>query len=287
MFIKATSFSAQELDIFRDLQRRSFQILRTIGSELVGGETEKEVAEELVRRYRAAGANAFFHLPVVLFGERTALPGNWSIGKFFPRRNPLQANDSVILDAAPFFDGYLVDTSMSFCFGSDPEHATMMQHLSQYRDSIPRAVNAGARFSKIADDVALNMEQAGFEAVHTKHPGEVLGHRTIRTPNLPFRLKTQGFDALSLSWFKAKDTLAGLRLGRQSPLWNQSKASDHRAHDGLWLVEPHAGCGKVGAKWEEILVIENGQARWLESQPPHVTQWQNIKSGKSYRPAAL
>ena len=42
----------------------------------------------------------------------------------------------------------------------------------------------------------------------------------------------------------------------------------------------------VGAKWEEILVIEGGEARWLDEVPPHVLQWRNIEIGSSYSPAA-
>ena len=94
----------------------------------------------------------------------------------------------------------------------------------------------------------------------------------------------QGFDAVSLTWFKLKDGLATKGLGRRSPLWNTRAASDHTAHDGLWLVEPHAGSGAVGAKWEEILVVQDGHAQWLDSEPPHVRQWMNIAAGGEYSP---
>lgn len=244
------------------------------------------MGRELVRRYRAAGAGSFFHLPVVLFGARAALPGDWTVKHFFPRSRALQPGDSVILDAAPLFDGYLVDTSYSFCFGDRDEHRAMMTHLSQYRDYVPGAVNAGESFKSIAGKVQATMTASGYEPVHTKHPGEVLGHRAVKTPDLPFRLRLRGFDAVSLGWFRVKDGLAARGLGRRSPLWNTSNASDHPAHDGLWLVEPHAGRAGVGAKWEEILVIENRRARWLDECPPHVRQWAQIASGAAYTPVA-
>ncbi|MGB5334372.1 MAG: M24 family metallopeptidase [Woeseiaceae bacterium] len=285
MFFKTHNFSTAALGRFRDLQRTSFAILEETAAELSGGETEKEVARLLVKRYRAAGADSFFHLPVVLFGERTALPGDWNLRDFFPRSRTLQPGDSVILDAAPLFRGYLVDTSYSFCFGRDPEHRAMMQHLATYRDSVPAAINNGQSFRAIAEDVLDTMKAAGYESVHTKHPGEVLGHRAIKTPNLPFQLRMQGFDAVSLSWFRLKSSLATKGLGNRSPLWNTLATSDHPAHDGLWLVEPHAGLGAVGAKWEEILLIEDGKARWLDDGPPHVQQWAKIAASKDYRPA--
>ena len=286
MFVKTHNFTEAALSHFRELQRMSFAILEETAAGLSGGETEKEVAHQLVKRYRAAGAGSFFHLPVVLFGERTALPGTWPVGKFFPKSRALEPGDSVILDAAPLFSGYLVDTSYSFCFGDNDDHRAMMQHLAQYRDSVPAAVNTGDSFKTIAERVNASMNAVGYEPVHTKHPGEVLGHRAIKTPKLPFQPRLQGFDAVSLSWFKFKDSLAMRGLGRKSPLWNGSKASDHSAHDGLWLVEPHAGFGAVGAKWEEILVIEDGKARWLDERPPHVRQWSQIAEGSDYRPSA-
>lgn len=287
MLVKASNFTASELQRFLDLQALSFDILEETAAGLNGGETEKEVARELVRRYRRAGASSFFHLPVALFGERTALPGQWSVGKFFPKRKSLEPGDSVILDAAPFIDGYLVDTSYSFCFGESEAHRDMMEHLSQYRESVLEAVNRGDSFLQIAEAVRQSMNAAGYEAAHNKHPGEVLGHRTVKTPGLALRPRIQGFDALSLAWFKMKDGMAGTGLGRRSPLWNESKVSDHAPHDGLWLVEPHAGSGETGAKWEEILVIEDGKAHWLQDDPPHVRQWASIANGDAYQPRQL
>lgn len=284
MFVKSANFNGTELEQFCQLQRTSFAILEQAAAGLTGGESEKEVAHELVRQYRANGAGSFFHLPVVLFGERTALPGNWTVGKFFPRSKALAKGNSVILDAAPIFGGFLVDTSYSFCFGDNGAHRAMMLHLSRYRESVPAAINHGNTFSQIASQVEQEISAAGYEPVHNKHPGNVLGHRAVKTPTLPFPVRLQGFDALSLSWFKAKDQLANWKVGKKSPLWNTSASSNHPAHDGLWLVEPHAGCQAVGAKWEEILVIENGKARWLDNDVPHVRQWSRINAGLSYLP---
>ncbi len=157
MYVKTQNFSAHELEKFLEFQQRSFSILTAAAARLAGGETGKEVARQLVMDYYATGFKSFFHLPVILFGERAALPGHWTVGKFYPKKKTLEEGDSVILDAA---------------------------------------------------------------------------------------------------------------------------------HDGLWLVEPHAGKEGVGAKWEEILVIEDGKARWLDDNPPHVQQWRNIDAGRPYGPRA-
>ena len=163
----------------------------------------------------------------------------------------------------------------------------MMQHLAQYRDRVPEAINAGGTFQSIASEVRKTLRDDGYEAVHTKHPGEVLGHRAIQTVNLRYRPRLQGFDAMSLTWFRLKDTMAMWGIGRESPLWNTLKASRHAPHDGLWLVEPHAGRDGVGAKWEEILVIEDGTARWLDDNVPHVRQWDQIARGAPYGPCKV
>lgn len=272
------------LDQFRLCQRESFSILEQMASTLQAGDTEKDIAHQLVLRFKEAGVHSFFHLPVVLFGARTALPGDWNVGNFFPRSNALAAGDSVIMDAAPLFDGYLVDTSYSFSFGENPGHRKMMTDLAEFRSEICDAVNDEQSFKAVADTVNDKLKSMGYEPVHTKHPGEVLGHRAVKTPNLPFAWRLKGFDALSLGWFIGKEKLAESGIGRQSPLWNSNKASEHPPHDGLWLVEPHAGLGNVGAKWEEILVIQDGKAQWLDDNPPHVQQWANIAANKSYAP---
>jgi hypothetical protein len=283
---KTQRFTNRQLDRFRELQRLSFSILQAEARALEPGMIERDVAHRLVQAYRREGAKSFFHLPVVLFGERTALPGEWPVGKFFPKKRAVAENEAVIFDASPIFGEYLVDTSFSFCFGESEAHRTMMQRLSGFRTSVPEAVNAGTTFVAIAEDVSAQITSFGYEPVHGKHPGEVLGHRAVMLPRLPFVWRAQGFDALSLTWFYGMEYFSRAKLAR-SPLWNTSATSKHKPYDGLWLVEPHAGDGPTGAKWEEILVIENGKARWLDDEPPHVKQWRLINQQRDYGPRAL
>ena len=273
MFFKTKNFSKSELSRFLELQEISFSILTDMAASLEEGMDEKAVTRALVQKYRGAGAGNFFHLPVALFGARTALPGDWTVGHFFPKRKTLEKGDSVILDASPLFGGYLVDTSYSFCFGDNPKHTQMMRDLIKERALILDAVNEGQYFNKIASDVHARAAAGGYESAHEKHPGEVLGHRAgrWRMGGKGWRLK--GFDGATLTWFIAKNKLANLGLKKQNPLWSRQKASQHKPTDGLWLVEPHYGKDGVGAKWEEILVIQNGKASWLQENPPHVALW--------------
>ena len=284
MLVKSKGFSPEMLQEFKRLQRLSFSILEQMASELTEGISEKDVARELFRRYRAHGFTSFFHLPVVLFGDRTALPGNWTIGNFFPKSRTLQKDDAVILDSAPLYKGYLVDTSYSFCFGENDTHKKMMADLAEFRTSVLDAVNAGSTFKAIADDVHGRILEMGYEPVHNKHPGEVLGHRAVKVADLPFKWRLQGFDGLSLGWFTLKGKLSRTMVKAKSPTWNQSPQSDHAPYDGLWLVEPHTGLNGVGAKWEEVLVIDGGKAYWLDDDVPHMRQWQQIAQHQPYTP---
>ncbi len=271
MFFKTKNFSKDEMARFLTLQKQCFAIQHDMAKTLEEGMDEITVARELMRQYRAAGAGNFFHLPVALFGARTALPGNWRVGHFFPRDHKLCKGDSVILDAAPIFDGFLVDTSYSFCFGDNPAHDQMMRDLLSERHAILDAVNDGQSFCQIATAVFERAKTKGYESVHEKHPGEVLGHRAGKWRFGGLKgWRYHGFDSATLAWFTLKGKLAEAGLKNQYPLWNRRRTSEHPPTDGLWLVEPHFGKDGVGAKWEEILVIEDGQARWLEDSPPHV-----------------
>jgi hypothetical protein len=177
----------------------------------------------------------------------------------------------VILDGAPLFDGFLLDTSYSFAVGENPKHDDMQRRLLEQRAKILDAVNRKRTFLEIAQQVADDCAALGYEGVHEKHPGEVLGHRAVRVRG-PQGWRLRGSDGASLSWFLMKSAQAR-HIPRQSPLWNRNATSDHAPLDGLWLVEPHFACEAFGAKWEEILVIEDGRARWLEDEPPHVRRW--------------
>jgi Xaa-Pro aminopeptidase len=283
---KTRNFSEAELARFRELQRLSFSILTEEARKLEPGMSEREVGRRLVKTYYKHGVKSFFHLPVVLFGERTALPGDWTVAQFFPKKRSVAEGEAVIFDCAPIFGEYLVDTSFSFCLGDNAEHREMMRNLASFRTSAPKAVNEGQSFKTITETVNAQIAAWGYEAVHPKHPGNVLGHRAMKLPRLPFTWRNQGFDALSLNWFYANEFAARAHLAR-SPLWNGTRTSDHAPYDGLWLIEPHAGKGAVGAKWEEILVIQDGHARWLDDDVPHVRQWSLAADARAYGPEML
>ncbi|MDR5667817.1 Xaa-Pro aminopeptidase, partial [Burkholderia cenocepacia] len=66
-----------------------------------------------------------------------------------------------------------------------------------------------------------------------------------------------------------------------SPLWSIDRRSEHAPVPGLWAVEPHLGFAGVGAKFEELLVITDDDAYWLDEDLPHVRRWQRRQAERA------
>jgi len=275
MIAQLRGFTAVQLARFRAAQRASYAVLEDTAKGLAPGISERETTTRMMRAFGALGVKSFFHLPVALFGARTALPGKWRNGQFWPTKMRLAEGDAVILDASPIFDGYLVDTSYSTRLGANAEHHQMLLDLAPFRGAIASRVREGATFRAIALEIDAQMRAQGYENRHQAHLEEVLGHRALRlrapTPGVTYQ---KGFDAQTLAWF-ALHTVAGRRGLGASPNWNARRSSDHAPWDGLWAVEPHMGRGALGAKWEELLVIQDGAVFWLDDDSPHMRYWRS------------
>ena len=76
----------------------------------------------------------------------------------------------------------------------------------------------------------------------------------------PLRAGSRLIGAAVLAWFP------GSPVGW--PFWNEHRAAGRRLRSGLWSVEPHLEIDGVGVKFEELLVVEKGGARWLEQDAP-------------------
>jgi len=270
--IEFDGFSDAQLGQFRRWQAVSYAVLGEVAAQLTLGATERDATRLAMKAYRREGADRYFHLPVALFGERTTLPDPWTTESFWPTDRVLAPGDAVLMDASPIFDGYVVDTSVSFTVEPNAIHAAAMAADLAYRASILGAVRAGATFREIAQVVAADMDSRGDRNCHRLHPEGVLGHRMVRLtdPGAIPPPDASGFDATVLGWF-IRGIAAAESRGAPSPTWTDRPTSDHRPPAGLWAVEPHLARGDVGVKWEEILVIEDGDAYWLDDHVPHLT----------------
>ena len=274
--MKVADFSAQELEAFRKYQRLSFGVLLEVAGGLRAGDTEKDAARRMRKRFHELGVHHYFHVPVAMFGARTAYPGKFGAFEALATDQKLEPGMPMLLDAAPIFAGYTVDTSYACSFGANALQEEMMRALQPLRDFILEQVRARASFRDIAREVDSRIRALGYENCHRKHIGAVLGHRVTRTPDTWIsRRRIWGLGAQLAGWYLAK-SYAAERGGDGSPNWNHSRSSGHSPTEGLWAVEPHIGKSGVGAKFEELMVITKTDAYWLDDGGlPHQQAWRN------------
>lgn len=274
--MKIAGFSDAELDQFREYQGASYAVLEEIARTLKTGDTERDVARRLRKRFHEQGVHHYFHVPVALFGARTAYPGEFGQFEALATDQRLEPGMPVVLDAAPIYHGYTVDTSYAFAFGANPRQQEMIQALKPLRELILARVRERASFRAIAREVDDTIRAQGYENCHRKHIAFVLGHRVTQVPDgWLHRRRIWGLAVEQVGWFIGK-TFAAQRFGGDgSPNWNHTRSSDHPPTPGLWAVEPHLGKDGVGAKFEEILVITDTDAYWLdEGGLPHHRAWE-------------
>ncbi len=106
----------------------------------------------------------------------------------------------------------------------------------------------------------------GYDNRHQVYPGRVIGHQVTRTT-------ARGPAGVNLFGFGVR-TLQTLSL---PPLWADGRSSHHAPTPGLWAVEPHIGFRDVGIKFEELLVVTDDAAYWLDDDLPHVRRWAQLK----------
>jgi hypothetical protein len=76
-------------------------MLEEVAGGLTECSTELNATRVAMKTYRREGADRFFHLPVALFGDPTALPNPWKTPSLWPTIRALESGDSIILDALP------------------------------------------------------------------------------------------------------------------------------------------------------------------------------------------
>jgi Xaa-Pro aminopeptidase len=280
--VRENNFEPSTLERFRHFQRIAFDVLESVGATLKAGESEKAVARRIHKQMKIAGAQNFFHVPVALFGERTAYPGDFGQLEALPTDRLLAENEAVILDAAPIFDGHTIDTSYAMRFGKGGVPTELDRALQEFREEILQGVKQGLTMRQIARQVDAEIKAKGLENCHRKHIGMVLGHRVTCEQGAFLRGKNVwGLGPRQTAWIVTR-SLQSMR-GRPdlSPNWNHTRQSDCLTPDGLWAIEPHVARGNFGAKFEEILVVQDGEAYYLDDDLPHTRRWKQARGKRS------
>lgn len=265
---------------FAEVQRLAYRCAETIAAELEPGMTERAVAQRMQAFFDAEGVDDCFHRPFAWFGDRTAFRGLIGLKPlggfnpaFYPGTRRLERNMPFILDCAPTVRGYTADIGYCGVLGKHRVLDQLMDDLREHRTLILQMVRARRPLAEISREVDRLCAQQGYEPRHKAYPFETLAHRVEPLVD----------DGKAQHSSVARFGLRNLReLGRDawkgrtqgwSPIWNSSKRSEHPPTPGLWAVEPHLGFRNVGAKFEELLVVTENDAFWLDDDVPHVRRW--------------
>jgi Xaa-Pro aminopeptidase len=259
---KTRPLTVEDLAGMARSQTLAYDCAKAIARELREGWTETQAARLMDVWLRDHGVKAAFHDSFAWFGDRTRFDGMKNWFDFLPSARVLRPGDAVILDTAPFFEGFPADIGYTCALGENPGVEKARAFLTELRAEIPglfahAASHPGVSGGAVCEAVVRRIDEAGYDPVHHRYPGAVLGHRLhpARTGWRPPTLTPFGWQAVS----------GVLRGGYFPELMNE----DHRGGLlGGWAIEPHLGGAGFGAKFEEMLVVDESGARWLSEAAP-------------------
>lgn len=265
--------SAEDLEKFRKVQRLAYAAAEAVAKELKPGMTEKEAARMQEVWLLDNGVTDWFHAPFAWFGDRTAFQGFKVAIQFLPTNRRLEENMPFILDNAPVVDGYVADIGYAGVLGENKVLDLLLDDLAEHRALILDLIKQRRPMSEVSRAVDALILKQGHAPRHKAYPFETLAHtvqpmapRKSKKPVTAFQFGLQAVEALG------RLALVGRKQG-WSPIWSSNESSNHAPVPGLWAVEPHLGFQGVGAKFEELLVITEDDAYWLDDETPHVRRW--------------
>jgi Xaa-Pro aminopeptidase len=269
----AFPYTPEDLDRFRELQQLAYRCAESVAEWLAPGVTEREAANRLRQELVRAGVQDFFHIPFAWFGDRTAFRHFRTPLQFFARGRKLEEGMCFVLDCAPVVDGYTADIGYAGKVGDNPIWDMIAQDLREYRELILREVKARRPLNEVYGAVDALIAKHGYDNRHRVYPGRVIGHQVTKTVQRgPAGVNLFGFGVRTLQTLGRE--LVSERIQGRSPLWADGRSSQHPPTPGLWAVEPHLGFRDVGLKFEELLVVTEDDAYWLDDDLPHVRRWE-------------
>lgn len=278
--MSTSQLTQEDLDHFRATQRLAYECAETIAGELEPGMTERDAAKRMEEWLLDHDVDDWFHRPFAWFGDRTAFVGFIGLKHlrgfnpaFYPSKRQLEENMPFILDCAPSRHGYTADIGYAGVLGENAALDKVMDDLLEYRNMILELVKERRTLADISREVDALCARHGYEPRHKAYPFETLAHRVEKLDDdgkkshpTAFHFGVRNIAEL------ARDKIRGGKEG-WSPIWNSHRKSEHRPTPGLWAVEPHPAFRDVGAKWEELLVVTEDDAYWLDDDVPHVRRW--------------
>jgi Xaa-Pro aminopeptidase len=295
-------YSAADLDRFRRVQRLAYDIALRVESQLQVGITEIEACTLIAAAQTECEVIQVFHDPYVLFDGRTALgtaagadssegrapEGAGATDTGIPQGNDLVPTNQalrdgapVIIDLAPVARGVSSDIAYSCVLGSNRIFEELDAGLARIRSFLREGIASRVSMLALYHELDERLAARGWESVHHRQADRALGHlvfplehETDRPSPLP------GWGAVAAEKLLAAG-IEALDHGTCYPLWNDSSFTDYPATPGLWAIEPHIGLDGVGVKFEELLVVTDDDAYWLEDDLPHVRRWTKARYNTS------
>jgi hypothetical protein len=296
-------YSAAELDQFRQVQRLAYDMADAVEGQLREGMTETDLCRLMVGEQAAHDVTQVFHQPYAWFGRRTLLGDGWaapsavgvlelaSSGQlpgraFFPTGAALASGVPLIVDLAPVVQGIPADVGYSCVLGQNDVFDELDAGLARIRTFLVEGVRAGETMQSLTRELDGLVAQRGWESCHAHYPDRALGH-------LVFPLGAEPAGPSALPGFGAAAAEGLLGAGRRAagedagayPVWNDGPLAGWRPAPGLWALEPHIGRDGVGVKFEELLVVTEDDAYWLDDHLPHSQRW--AAAGYSISPLGL
>jgi Xaa-Pro aminopeptidase len=286
------AYSAADLDRFRQVQRLAYDIALRVESQLQVGITEIEACTLVAAAQTEFEVIQVFHEPYVLFDGRTALgagadsdemralegagttaAGGSSSSDLVPTNQVLRDGAPFIIDVAPVAHGVASDIAYSCVLGTNQVFRELDAGLARIRSFLRDGIASRSSMLVLYHELDELLATRGWESCHHRQADRALGHlvfplehETGRPTPLP------GWGAVAAEKMLAAG-IDALDHGTCYPLWNDSSFTDYPATPGLWAIEPHIGLDGVGVKFEELLVVTDDDAYWLDDDLPHVKRW--------------
>jgi hypothetical protein len=179
----------------------------------------------------------------------------------------------VILDLAPAQHGVAADVGYTCVLGSNPTFTELDSGLALIRNFLLEGIRAGETLLDLYCQLDVLLAKRGWDNIHQHYPDRAMGHRVFNLPHEPDRPSPiPGFGTAAAEALLSAG-LHAIENGACYPIWNDSTFCDLPPTPGLWAVEPHIGKDGVGAKFEEILVVTEDDAYWLDDATPHTQRW--------------
>lgn len=260
--------SRDEVEGFRAAQRVAFDCAQAAAKEMRLGWTEAQTGRWMFEWLYDHGVRSYLHKPIVAFGPRTLAPDDeWGPPK--GEGAPLREGDVVILDCAPIVDRYTGDIAYTLSVGEHPELLVAQDFLSDLRARLPQRFADPELSATIFDWVDQEIRAAGYENAAGGYGQHVMGHRVYRHGKF-FSSHAASPPEKLVGWFPSWHGGGFLLNTIRHLVKPEVLNADHRgAKTGVWAIEPHVRVGDFGAKFEELLVVEDGKAYWLDDISQH------------------